>query len=73
MIKHSLTTILALCLAQTALAATPEQIARAALKAQLEAEERARLAARTPKGTGAAGGGGGGDGGAKNKKAKTAS
>ena len=33
MIKHSLTTILALCLAQTALAATPEQIARAALKA----------------------------------------
>ena len=33
MIKHSLTTILALCLAQTALAATPEQVARAALKA----------------------------------------
>ncbi len=33
MIKHSLTSILALCLAQTALAATPEQIARAALKA----------------------------------------
>ncbi len=33
MIKHSLTAILALSLAQTALAATPEQTARAALKA----------------------------------------
>lgn len=33
MIKHSLSALLALSLAQTALAATPEQIARAALKA----------------------------------------
>jgi tRNA (guanine37-N1)-methyltransferase len=41
--------------------------ARVALKEQLEAEERARLAARTPKGTGA-----GGSGGGASKKARTA-